>query len=31
LEQPEFWSEAIRSLEEPRQRLEALLPKSVPS
>jgi oligoendopeptidase F len=31
LEQPEFWSEAIRSLEEPRQRLEALLPKIVPS
>jgi oligoendopeptidase F len=27
LEKPEFWSRAIRSLEEPRQRLEALLPQ----
>jgi oligoendopeptidase F len=27
LEKPEFWRRAIRSLEEPRQRLEALLPQ----
>lgn len=27
---PEFWSEAIRSLEEPLQRLEDLLPKVIP-
>ena len=31
LEQPEFWNSAIRSLEEPRQRLEALLPQIVAS
>ncbi|HJX10536.1 MAG TPA: M3 family oligoendopeptidase [Candidatus Binatia bacterium] len=31
LEQPEFWSEAIRSLEEPLSRLEDLLPKVIPS
>ncbi|HUK40118.1 MAG TPA: M3 family oligoendopeptidase [Candidatus Acidoferrales bacterium] len=31
LEQPEFWNTAIRSLEEPRQRLEALMPHVVPS
>jgi oligoendopeptidase F len=31
LEQPEFWNRAIRSLEEPQQRREALLPKVVPS
>ena len=31
LEKPEFWSEAIRSLEEPLQRLETLLPKILPS
>ena len=30
LEAPEFWSEAIRSLEEPMTRLEALLPKVLP-
>jgi oligoendopeptidase F len=29
LEKPEFWSEAIQSLEEPLQRLDALLPKVV--
>lgn len=27
IEQPEFWNSAIRSLEEPLQRLQALLPK----
>jgi oligoendopeptidase F len=27
LEKPEFWSQAIRSLEEPLNQLEALLPK----
>jgi oligoendopeptidase F len=31
LDAPEFWSEAIRSLEEPVSRLEALLPKVLPS
>jgi oligoendopeptidase F len=31
LEAPEFWSEAIRGLEEPLKRLEALLPKVLPS
>jgi oligoendopeptidase F len=31
LEQPEFWNSAIRSLEEPQQRLEALLPQIVAS
>ena len=31
LEDPEFWSEAIRSLEEPLNRLEAILPKVLPS
>jgi oligoendopeptidase F len=30
LEDQEFWSEAIRSLEEPLNRLEALLPKVLP-
>ena len=30
LEEPQFWSEAIRSLEEPMNRLEALLPKVLP-
>ena len=30
LETPEFWSEAIQSLEEPLSRLEALLPKVLP-
>jgi len=30
LEAPEFWREAIRSLEEPMGRLEALLPKVLP-
>lgn len=30
LETPEFWSEAIRSLERPLSRLEALLPKVLP-
>jgi oligoendopeptidase F len=27
LEEPQFWNEAIRSLEEPLKRLEDLLPK----
>ena len=31
LEKAQFWNEAIRSLEEPLQRLEALLPKILPS
>jgi oligoendopeptidase F len=31
LEDPEFWSEAILSLEEPLNRLEAILPKVLPS
>jgi len=31
LDAPEFWSGAIRSLEEPVSRLEALLPKILPS
>jgi oligoendopeptidase F len=31
LEHPEFWSQAIRSLEEPLHRLEALLPKVLSS
>ena len=31
LEDPEFWSEAILSLEEPLNRLEAMLPKVLPS
>jgi oligoendopeptidase F len=31
LEKPEFWSEAIQSLKEPLLRLEALLPKVIPS
>jgi len=31
LEQAEFWSAAIRSLEEPMNRLEALLPMVLPS
>jgi oligoendopeptidase F len=30
LEQPAFWNEAIRSLEEPLNRLEALLPEVLP-
>ena len=30
LAEPQFWSEAIRSLEEPMKRLEALLPKVLP-
>jgi oligoendopeptidase F len=30
LEAPEFWSEAIRSLEEPLKRLAVLLPKVLP-
>jgi len=30
LDAPEFWSEAIRSLEEPLMRLEDLLPKVIP-
>jgi oligoendopeptidase F len=31
LENPAFWSDAIRSLEEPLSRLQALLPKVVPA
>jgi len=31
LETPEFWSEAIQSLERPLSRLEALLPKVLPT
>jgi oligoendopeptidase F len=31
LEHPEFWTEAIRSLEEPLNHLETLLPKVLPS
>ncbi|MBI2363868.1 MAG: oligoendopeptidase, partial [Deltaproteobacteria bacterium] len=31
LEAPEFWREAIESLEEPLKRLEALLPRVLPS
>ena len=31
LEHPDFWSEAIRSLEEPLNRLETLLPKVLQS
>jgi oligoendopeptidase F len=31
LEYPEFWTETIRSLEEPLNRLETLLPKVLPS
>jgi oligoendopeptidase F len=31
LEHPEFWAEAIRSLEEPLNQLETLLPKVLPS
>jgi len=31
LENPEFWTEAIRSLEEPLNQLETLLPKVLPS
>jgi oligoendopeptidase F len=30
LAEPQFWNEAIRSLEEPVSRLEALLPKVLP-
>jgi oligoendopeptidase F len=30
LEDPEFWSNAIESLQEPLSRLEALLPKLLP-
>ena len=31
LEKPEFWTEAIKSLEEPLNRLETLLPQVLPS
>ena len=31
LENPDFWSEAIKSLEEPLKHLETLLPKVLPS
>ena len=30
LEQPDFWVEAIRTLEEPLEQLEGLLPKVLP-
>jgi oligoendopeptidase F len=30
LEEPGFWSEAIRSLEEPLNRLQVMLPKVLP-
>ena len=31
LENPDFWTEAIRSLEEPLNQLETLLPQVLPS
>jgi oligoendopeptidase F len=31
IEETEFWSEAIRSLEEPLKQLQALLPKVIPA
>ena len=31
LENPDFWSGAIRSLEEPLNRLQSILPKAMPS